>query len=128
MFQIIKGYSYLKNFKDLALDYSIDNILIKNEKQIKIDDFGFMTLINSIKNKIVYVHFGFAPEIFYQEKYYRNKSEVYSLGTIFYKMLFGKYPSNQQSIEKYVQDVVENGIKFPLSRIFLNKYYYFNLI
>ena len=109
LYQIIKGYSFLKSHCNYPRDYSIDNILVKNYEQIKIDDFGFISLFNSVYKQIHYVHYGMAPELF-QGKYYNDKSEVWSLGIIFYKMLFGKYPCLERDIEKYILYFFKNDI------------------
>lgn len=73
-------------------DFKLANIL-KHDGHIKIADFGFSKLLGS-DNKaqtMLGSPLNMAPEVLNNEAY-NNKADIWSIGTVFYEMLFGKPP------------------------------------
>ena len=76
----------------------MDNIFIFNEAEeevAKIGDFGYSKEL--IKKGLVYTLVGspcsLAPEVILSDSLgYDERADIYSLGIMFYKMLFGDYP------------------------------------
>jgi len=90
----LNGYKVLWDKKILHQDLKPENILIKNGKY-KITDFGYSIFYEGIKldgerrGTIPYMPF----EKFTVLDYTANtKSDIFSLGVIFFKMLTGKHP------------------------------------
>ena len=93
-YQIVKGinYCHLKNI--CHRDIKLENILLLENKKIKIIDFGF-----GIKSNNNTYHKFFCgtpsympPEIINKEKYIAQFSDIWSLGILLYTMLCGNFP------------------------------------
>ena len=54
-----------------------------------------------------------APELF-EGKYFKEKSDVWSIGIIFYRMLFGKFPSDEKNFENVINYFHNHEIIPPL--------------
>lgn len=80
-------------------DLKADNIFITADGELKIGDFGVSKVMNETydlaKTKIGTPHI-MAPEIFENMKY-NQKSDIWSLGCVLYKMATLKYPFESTS-------------------------------
>lgn len=77
--------------KFIHRDLKPENIFFKNGK-IKVGDFGLCKLLsdrNSTRSCAGSL-LNMAPEILRHESY-DNKVDIYSIGTVLYQMLFGRY-------------------------------------
>lgn len=54
-----------------------------------------------------------APEIYYEEPYGRN-CDVWSIGILFYELLFGTIPGQEED-EEVRYESIKRGLKFPSS-------------
>lgn len=122
--QIALGLHALHKHNIAHLDIKLENILIDNNTQIKIIDFGLSKIINDNNNyptieqmqekyydfiftgtlpKVVGTIDYLAPEIILL-KYYSKCADIWSLGIIMYILLTGYYPfcenNNRTIIEK----------------------------
>jgi serine/threonine protein kinase len=92
MLQIVSGLCYLHQHNIIHRDLKPHNILLKGQ-QVKIADFGFARsarddmLLNSRIGTPLYM----APELL-KGKSYDNRSDIWSLGILWYEMLTGKTP------------------------------------
>jgi serine/threonine protein kinase len=92
MLQIISGLCYLHQHNIIHRDLKPHNILLKGQ-QVKIADFGFARsarddmLLNSRIGTPLYM----APELL-KGKSYDKRSDIWSLGILWYEMLTGKTP------------------------------------
>jgi len=97
-----------KNY--VHLDISPQNIMISNDGQVYLIDFGSgffgqqYEKISGRKGKYPYI----APEI-YKNNEVSQKADVYSLGVVFYKMLTGKFPISPK-IENAPEHIWANAI------------------
>ena len=95
MFQIITS-AYLEISKKgiVHRDLKPTNILVTKADELKIADFGFAVpsedLLKEAKNSVGSNSYR-APETIYQYQYH-SKSDIWSLGVIFYQMITGKKP------------------------------------
>jgi len=96
MFSILSSLAYVASQGIMHRDLKPGNILIDSNEKIYIGDFGLATFIK--KPKYLFKRCGtpgyMAPEVFcYNEKlshtYYDDRCDVFSVGCIFYQMLFG---------------------------------------
>ncbi|CAD8162649.1 unnamed protein product [Paramecium pentaurelia] len=89
--QIYNGLSCLQNYKYYHRDIKPSNIMFK-DNQIKIIDFGFCLQTNSFENQKLNTRCGTrgyqAPEV-REGNYDPEKSDIYSLGVVFYEILYG---------------------------------------
>lgn len=91
--QIINGFKALHEKNIIHRDFKNDNILL-NEEQVKIADFGFARQFNSNVSK-TYSQVGtpitMAPEV-HEGSSYGLKADVWSLGVVFYELIYGYCP------------------------------------
>ena len=96
--QILNGLEYLHSKVGVAhLDLKLENILVSQNFNIKLCDFGFYEETSYKINKNRGTHGYRAPETYLQsnEGYDGVKADFFSLGVILFIMLFGVPPFNQ---------------------------------
>ena len=93
LYEITKGIHYLHSKNILHRDIKPENILLKNGIP-KICDFGFSAVIKdemTMNNTICGTPLFMSPEgLFF--KPYNKKSDVWSLGVMFYFLSYGSHP------------------------------------
>ena len=95
--QIVSGIAYMHSRKIAHRDIKLENILIDSNSQIKIIDLGFSVDFSkniSEMKKFCGTPNYMSPEIVTQRAklYDPCLVDVWALGVLFYKLLFGKYP------------------------------------
>ena len=91
--QIMKGAKYLHSNGIIHRDLKPANILMKGDI-CKISDFGFAKSLqdsNSVMKSIVGTPLYMSPQILKKTKY-TTKSDLWSIGLIYYEMLHGRTP------------------------------------
>ncbi len=92
--QICQGISYCHAKNIIHRDIKLDNILLDNEHNVKIIDFGFS--INVAQDKCLSIFCGtpcyMSPEIVSKQQYKGPPSDVWALGIVLYTLLCGKFP------------------------------------
>ena len=112
--QIANGMKYLLSHKIIHRDLKPQNILISEAGVLKITDFGFARyfdsdiLIQTICGSPMYM----APEIMKNKKY-DYKSDLWSIGIIFYEMLTGRTPFQAKNIYELIRKIENDKIKIP---------------
>ena len=88
--QTIKGFIYLENNNILHRDIRPANILVDNDNNVKIIDFGFGKKINFLKDNVKNITINWwgdeRPSEFIQE-IYDIKTEIYFIGKLFEEIL-----------------------------------------
>lgn len=91
---IMDGFKYLYSMGITHRDIKPANILLKNGR-CKISDFGFAKNLqygeNTVMNSIVGTPLYMSPQIL-NRAHYTNKSDLWSVGLIYYEMLHGFTP------------------------------------
>lgn len=95
MRQLLEGVRYAHENKIIHRDLKTQNIMITDELEIKITDFGIalssneadVTQTNTIMGSVHYL----APELA-RGNLATNRSDIYALGIIFYELLTGSVP------------------------------------
>ena len=92
--QIIKGIIYLHSKNICHRDIKLENILVMKNDKIKIIDFGFAVKCNKDTYQKLFCGTPsyMAPEILNKDKYNPYYSDIWSLGVLFYAMVYGKFP------------------------------------
>ena len=112
--QLSSGLKYLLENKIIHRDLKPQNILVNNLGDIKITDFGFARyfdndmVIQTLCGSPLYM----APEIMNKNKY-DYKSDLWSVGVIFYEMLFGKTPFVAKNIFDLIKQINSSEVKIP---------------
>jgi len=112
---IIIGFKELINKKVIHRDLKPENILI-NDNIFKLGDFGFSKHVDNFKNQMLKTLVGtplyMSPQILKHETY-TTKCDIWSLGLIYYEMLFGKTPWPAHSQYELVKNITGMSLKFP---------------
>lgn len=112
--QLSKGLEYLLSNNIIHRDLKPQNILVSDIGDIKITDFGFARyfdndlLIQTICGSPLYM----APEIMKSQKY-DYKSDLWSVGIIFYEMLFGYTPFKSKNIYELIRKIENEDVRIP---------------
>lgn len=96
IYQIAEGIKYV-HFKNIIhRDIKAKNILINDDKTVKICDFGISKYVSGDETSFtggIGTQKYMAPEILNEEKIYTEKVDVYSFGVLVFFILTGKMPS-----------------------------------
>eukprot|EP01006_Ploeotia_vitrea_P035075 TRINITY_DN65833_c5_g2_i3.p1 TRINITY_DN65833_c5_g2~~TRINITY_DN65833_c5_g2_i3.p1 ORF type:complete len:685 (+),score=429.96 TRINITY_DN65833_c5_g2_i3:230-2284(+) len=111
MSQIIQGVEYCHRHHVCHRDLKPENLLLDHEKNIKIADFGMAQVQQ--ENAVLGTfcgspHYG-APEVVSGIKYDGRKSDVWSLGVVFYAAISGMLPFDHPNISKLLA-LVKRGV------------------
>ena len=111
MRQLSQGLEYLLNNNILHRDLKPQNILLTDEFNIKITDFGFARKFekNYIFNTLCGSPMYMAPEII-NKRDYTYKSDLWSVGIIMYEMLHGYTPYKVNNFLELLTFVNKNDI------------------
>ena len=98
--QLVDGVSYLHKNNIAHRDLKLENILIDDNKNIKVIDFGFSLV--TPRNKPLNVCCGtpsyMAPELIAKKNYYGHLVDIWALGILLFVLLSGYFPFKGISI------------------------------
>ena len=120
MRQLTMGLKYLYEKQILHRDLKPQNILVTDEGNIVITDFGFArytdneNMLNTLCGSPMYM----APEIMLKKRY-NNKSDLWSVGVIFFELLYGTTPYKAKNMIDLMSNIKKKPIKFPHNNITL---------
>jgi len=104
---ILRGLAHIHQNNIIHRDLKLENILVAKDLSIKITDFSIalldgeksdLNIINKFVGTLEYV----APECLKGQPY-SVRSDLYSVGIIFYKLLTGEFPFEGQSISDSIE-------------------------
>ncbi|KAJ6247818.1 protein kinase [Anaeramoeba flamelloides] len=113
--QIVSGISYCHSKNIVHRDLKLENLLLTNDQQIKIIDFGLSNfskrdeLLNTFCGSASYA----APEVIQGMDYDGLKSDVWSLGVLLFVLLVGKFPFGNQNIKILLLKIKAKRYYFP---------------
>ena len=119
--KIVSGYKCLHGLNIVHRDLKLANILT-DKGEIKIADLGYSKLVENFKKDFLVSRVGtmlyMSPQIL-EATHYTNKTDVWSLGIMFYQMLFGRNPwnlnadKNPNIVMNFLKVIREKGLEFP---------------
>jgi len=113
--QIKNGLQYLYNQNIVHRDIKPQNIVVSNDRILKIIDFGLSKNIN-IEDEMMDTICGsplyMAPEII-KTKNYTIKSDIWSFGVIIYEMIYGYTPFRAKNIYSLITKIDNYDIIYP---------------
>lgn len=117
--QIMNGFMVLREHKILHRDFKLANLLMHDDRLI-IGDFGFAKQGFEIAQTKLGTPITQAPELLFarpdENIEYNSKADLWSIGVVFYQILFGVLPFNGDSIlhlQQNIRKVLKEGIPFP---------------
>ncbi|PCJ56235.1 MAG: serine/threonine protein kinase [Planctomycetota bacterium] len=124
--RVCRGLSYAHNKKDdqgvglnlVHRDVSLKNIMIAIEGEVKVTDFGIAKANNYFKDMEGEVIMGKAEYMSPEQAQYKKtdgRSDLFSLGIVFYELLTGVNPFYDDDIQNSLKKVVSEEVKPPSS-------------
>ena len=116
--QLMNGFVELRNHKILHRDLKLANIFMKNNSLV-IGDFGFAKMGVDSTGSMLGTPMTMAPEIFFNDVgkvVYNSKADLWSLGIVFYQLLFGKWPFfgiNHTQLRNDILKKSDGNLEFP---------------
>lgn len=113
LLQILNAFKTLVKSKIMHRDFKLANIL-KHNGSIKIADFGFSKLLgnDSKATTMLGSPLNMAPEILNGSEY-DNKADIWSIGTVFYELLFGRSPFVAGNMIDLLKNIKTKPLEIP---------------
>ncbi|CAM6082697.1 unnamed protein product [Calypogeia fissa] len=109
---VARGMEYLHSLEIIHRDLKSDNLLIANDKSIKIADFGVARI--EVQTEGMTPETGtyrwMAPEMI-QHRPYNHKVDVYSFGIVLWELLTGLLPFQNMTAVQAAFAVVNKGVR-----------------
>lgn len=111
--QILNAFRTLVKNKIMHRDFKLANIM-KHDDLIKVADFGFSKLLgkDGMTDTILGSPINMAPEVLGGSKY-NNKADIWSIGTVFYELLFGRPPFTARSLVELMKNIKSKTLDIP---------------
>ena len=112
--QICDIIEYLHSQNIAHRDLKPENLLLGENLDLKLVDFGFSTIIKDEKNKtMIGTPTYMAPEILYAKPYDAKKVDIFALGVILFTFYFGTPPFNNATLDDvYYKSFLYNTKEF----------------
>ncbi|CAD8043843.1 unnamed protein product [Paramecium primaurelia] len=111
---VLEGFYELLKYRIIHRDLKPANILIHNNTY-KLADFGFAKIVDNFNPNVLHSQVGtplyMSPQILRNEQY-SMKCDIWSLGFLFYEMLYGQSPWTAQSIPQLVKNIYTQPLVF----------------
>ncbi|KRX07671.1 Protein kinase-like domain [Pseudocohnilembus persalinus] len=116
--QLMDGLKELVDNGYIHRDIKPENSLIHDGKYM-VADFGFATKVDIRGRQLMREYVGsplyMSPQIL-QQQGYSAKSDIWSIGMMFYEMLFGKHPWNCRDIHSLLKGIKNTPLRFPYDK------------
>jgi serine/threonine protein kinase len=119
-FRIMEGIAsavqYLHGIGVIHRDLKLENVMMSSntdQAQPRLVDFGLSIILGAGQTQCeIYGTEGYmSPEMYYQKPYYKEV-DMWSLGILYYAIISGFMPFEQEDIEKIVKMTNKNFINF----------------
>ncbi|KAJ3323673.1 hypothetical protein HDV06_001403 [Boothiomyces sp. JEL0866] len=120
--QLIVGVEYLLNLGIVHRDLKLENLLLDENKNIVIIDFGFANRFGQETKNMLNTNCGSlcyaAPELVINDSYVAASVDIWSCGVILYAMLCGYLPYDDdpnasEDTQKLYKYILETKLTFP---------------
>ena len=113
--QVVEGIRYCHNRSITHRDIKLENLLLDEDKNIKIIDFGFSTCIPNDKRVKIFCGTPsyMAPEIVNKTEYCGPPADVWALGVLLFTMLCGCFPYRGATDAELYGKISSSDYKIP---------------
>lgn len=113
--QIVAAVCYFHRKGVAHRDLKLENILLDENRNVKIIDFGFSVAASSVSKLKAFCGTPsyMAPEIITKQEYLGPPADMWSLGIILYAMLSGKFPFKGASEEELFANITKGVYVVP---------------
>ena len=112
--QIMNGFQELRKNKIFHRDFKLDNIFIHNEILI-IGDFGLAKAGANLAETVIGTPLTMAYEILKEKGVYNSKADLWSVGIVYYRIIFGINPFSGFTNNDLIRDIdfkLDKGLVF----------------
>lgn len=111
--QLVSAVRYIHNLKICHRDLKLTNILINEEGELKLIDFGFSTIANRQFKTYCGTPSYMSPELVKKIEYEGIAVDLWAMGVILYKMVTGDYPFGSEKDKYLNQRILACDLKMP---------------
>ena len=116
--QLASGLTYLHRHNIVHRDIKPDNILLDNDDNVYLSDFGVSEMLDSEGDGMVTGSQGtpafFSPELCRGEGAVHGKAvDIWALGVTLFVLLFGKLPFFGSNVEEIMSNIQNTSLQFP---------------
>ncbi len=114
--QIVSGIDYCHRRNVSHRDIKLENLLLNEQNDIKIIDFGFATCVPAGTKLKVFCGTPsyMAPEIVTKKEYCGPPADMWALGVLLFAMLSGKFPFKGATERELYKKVAHGEFTFPV--------------
>lgn len=110
MTQMLDVLKYMHQLGVVHRDIKLENILVDDQQNFKLADFGFATFKNVTKlNDYVGTKTYMAPEIKECKEYDGRQVDVFALGVVLFVIVQGTFPFQEAVDDDYYYDLLKRG-------------------
>lgn len=124
MYQILRGLKYIHSAQVLHRDLKPSNILVNENCDLKICDFGLARITDIEMTGYVSTRYYRAPEIMLTWQHYDKAVDIWSVGCIFAEMLIGQplFPGKDRTMTLFINLFIfsQNRFKKRHSPVFVD--------
>lgn len=113
MAELLCGLAHIHSKRILHRDLKSSNIFVTSKNHLKLGDFGVCTILsnpNAKAESMIGTPLYFAPEVCENEAY-DERSDVWSLGVVFYEMCTLRRPFEASNLFSLIQDILTTEVK-----------------
>jgi len=112
--QIVEGLEHIHSKNIIHRDISLGNMLVSSEDIVKISDFGLAKLENEVEpEKVICGSTDYVSPEMLKEEDVTPKCDIWALGVILFRLLYGYLPFHCQDKEETKQKIKEGNWTFP---------------